>query len=151
MLDDLEIGGEFESSARHITILQWFALETEEGPFLNWFYDHFKDLKAFDATAGERKMFGPRQDVPVTILGPKERFMALHKLALSWFGDVGARWAERDPYVGDDYVPHIAQRQGFNIEEGQMIHIGSLILFKAKRHEDHIRKVAAKVLFDEEA
>ena len=151
MLDDLEIGDEFESSARHITVLQWFALETEEGPFLNWFYDHFKGLSAFDAVAEERTMFGPRKDVPVTILGPKEKFMALHKLALSWFGDVGARWAERDPYVGDDYVPHIAQRQGFNIEDGQMIHVDSLILFKAKRHEDHVRKVAAKALFDEEA
>jgi len=150
MLDDLDIGDKFEHTALHISILPWFALETDELPFLNWFYKHFKQLKAFDATANERKMFGPKQDVPVTILEPKEKFMELHMLALSWFGEVGARWAERDPYVGDDYIAHIAQRQGYKIGQGQQVHINSLILFKASRHEDHIRQVAAKVLFDEQ-
>src|SRR3972149_571048 len=117
LLDDLDIGAKFQPSALHIITLPWFALETDEGPFLNWFYDHFDRLQAFDAVVGERKLFGPKKDVPVSIMEPQRKFMQLHMLALSWFGKLGARWAEIDPYVGNDYVPHIAQRRGFVLDE----------------------------------
>jgi hypothetical protein len=146
LLDDLGVGDKFEPTALHVTILPWFALETEEGPFLNWFYKHFQDVAAFDAVAVQRAMFGPKEDVPVSILEPEDRFMELHKLALSWFGAVGARWAEKDPYVGDDFIPHVSQRRGYVIEENQTLHISSVTLFKAKRIEDHIRTVAAKAI-----
>lgn len=149
LLDDLPVGATFDPSALHITVLPWFALETEEGPFLNWFYRHFGNLSAFDAVAVSRMMFGPRKDVPVSILEPKAEFMKLHELALSWFGKVGARWAERDPYVGDDYIPHIAQRRGYVIGENETIHIGSLTLFKASRRQDQVRTVAAKAIFSD--
>ena len=75
--------------------------------------------------------------------------MQLHQLALSWFGKVGARWAEKDPYVGNDYVPHVAQRHGFVLTEGQTLPITSLTLFKAARREDQIRQVAARAKFNE--
>jgi hypothetical protein len=146
LLEDLPVGAAFKPSVLHITILPWFALETEEGPFLNWFYKHFGDVEAFDAVADSRTMFGPRHDVPVSILSPKDKFMELHKLALSWFGAVGARWAEKDPYVGDDYVPHVAQRQGYVIGENQILRISSVSLFKAKRINDQTRTVAAKAI-----
>jgi len=150
LLNDLPIGAHFKPSELHITVLQWFALETDEGLFLNWFYEHFAHLPAFDATAGERALFGLKKDVPVSILEPQEKFMELHKLALSWFGAMGARWAEKDPYVGDDYIPHIAQRHGYVIEQNQIIHIASLSLFKASRDKDDVRLVAAKAIFDEQ-
>jgi hypothetical protein len=146
LLDDLPIGATFKPSVLHITILPWFALETEEGPFLNWFYKHFGAAAAFDAVADKRAMFGPHKDVPVSILSPTDKFMDLHNIALSWFGALGARWAERDPYVGDDYIPHIAQRRGYVIEENQTIRVGSITLFKASRHEDQVRTVAAKAI-----
>ncbi len=149
LLDDLAVGDKFKPSALHITILPWFALETDERPFLKWFYKHFGNLPAFDAVADRRSMFGPKKDVPVSILEPEAKFMDLHKIALSWFGAVRARWAEKDPYVGSDFVPHIAQRRGFVIAENQVLHIGSLSLFKASRQEDQTRVVAAKAIFDE--
>lgn len=151
LLDDLPIGAKFKPSALHITILPWFALETNELPFLNWFYEHFDGFDAFNAVAAKRAMFGPKQDVPVSIMEPEYRFVQLHQVALSWFGAVGARWAERDPYVGEDYIPHVAQRHGFVLPEGKKLHINSLTLFKAARHEDHIRKVAAKAMFHEKS
>ncbi len=149
LLDDLPIGAKFKPSALHITILPWFALETDEGPFLTWFYDHFDRVPAFNATVGERKLFGPQKDVPVNLMEPERKFMQLHMLALGWFGKVGARWAEKDPYVGDDYVPHVAQRRGFVLKEDQTLPITSLTLFKTARREDHIRAVAAKAIFHE--
>lgn len=147
LLDDLPIGAKFKPSELHITTLPWFALETDEGPFLTWFYNHFDRVLAFNATIGERKLFGPQKDVPVNLMEPERKFMQLHQTALSWFGKVGARWAEKDPYVGDDYLPHVAQRYGFVLEEGQTLPITSLTLFKAARREDHIRQVAAKAEF----
>ncbi|MBI4034409.1 hypothetical protein HY380_00755 [Candidatus Saccharibacteria bacterium] len=144
LLDDLPVGAEFQPSALHLTVLPWFALETDEKPFLRWFYKHFDDIATFEATVGEQKHFGPRKDVPVNIIEPEERFLELHKLALSWFGELGARWAERDPYVGNDFVPHITQRRGFSLKVGQKLLIDSIVLVKAKRREDHIRIVAAK-------
>lgn len=144
LLNDLPVDSKFEPSELHITILPWFALETDEDPFTAWFYEHFDKMTAFDATVSQKKLFGPQKDVPVSIMEPKVQFLKLHELALSWFGKVGARWAERDPYVGDDYVPHIAQRRGFVLNEGQILRVNSLTLFKAKRREDHIRIVAAK-------
>ncbi len=149
LLDDLPVGAKFDSSALHITILPWFAIETDEGPFLEWFYKHFDEVKAFEAVVGEPMMFGPRKDVPVNLMEPKEKFLELHQLALSWFGELGARWAERDPYVGDDYKPHVAQRRGFVLEQGQTLPIKSISLFKATRRPDHIRQVAAKAEFNE--
>lgn len=149
LLDDLEVGAKFKPSALHITILPWFAIETDELPFLNWFYKHFDRVKAFEGVVGEPMMFGPAKDVPVNLIGPKDQFLQLHRLALSWFGALGARWAERDPYVGDDYNPHVAQRHGFVLEEGQKIMINSVSLFKANRRPDQIRTVAAKAKLDE--
>lgn len=147
LLDDLSIGAKFKPSELHITTLPWFALETDEGPFLTWFYNHFDRVPAFNATIGERKLFGPQKDVPVNLMEPERKFMQLHQTALSWFGKVGARWAEKDPYVGDDYLPHVAQRHGFVLREGETLPITSLTLFKAARREDHIRQVAAKAEF----
>jgi hypothetical protein len=149
LLRDLPVGAKFKPSELHVTILPWFALETEELPFLNWFYKHFDEVEAFDAIADRRAMFGPNHDVPVSILEPEAKFLELHKIALSWFGAVGARWAEKDPYVGDDYVPHVSQRRGYVLEDGEKLHIGSLTLFKADRREDQIRLVAAKAVFHE--
>lgn len=144
LLEDLPIGAKFKSSALHIIILPWFALETDEGPFLTWFYNHFDSVPAFSATVGEHKLFGPQKDVPVSIMEPQRKFMQLHQLALSWFGQVGARWAEKDPYVGNDYVPHVAQRHGFVLQAGQTMPITTLTLVKAARHEDQVRQVAAR-------
>jgi hypothetical protein len=149
MLDDLPIGAKFKPSVLHISILPWFALETDEGPFLTWFYDHFDRIPAFNATVGERKLFGPKKDVPVNLMEPERKFMQLHQTALSWFGRVGARWAERDPYVGNDYVPHVAQRHGYVLTEGETLPITSLTLFKAARSEDQIRQVAARAKLNE--
>lgn len=149
LLEDFPVGTKFRPFALHITILPWFALETQEAPFIEWFYKKFGNIQAFDTVAERRDMFGPRKDVPVSILSPKDKFMELHLDALSWFGEVGARWAERDPYVGDDFVPHVAQRNGFVLEEGEKLHIGSLTLFKAHRQEDQIRIVVARAGFDE--
>ena len=146
LLEDLPVGTTFKPSVLHVTILPWFALETEEEPFLNWFYKHFEGVDAFGAAADSRAMFGPRKDVPVSILIPSYKFMELHQLALSWVGAVGARWAEKDPYVGDDYIPHIAQRRGYVIGENQTLRISSVTLFKAKRIDDQLRTVAAKAI-----
>lgn len=149
LLDDLAIGAKFKPSALHITVLPWFALETDEGPFLTWFYKHFDQIQAFEAVVGEPMMFGPQKDVPVNLIEPKAEFLKLHHLALSWFGELGARWAERDPYVGDDYKPHVAQRHGFVLQAGQTLPITSLSMFKATRREDYTRQVAAKAKFNE--
>ncbi len=148
LLDDLTVGDTFDPSALHILILPWFALETDEQPFIDWFYKHFSKLPAFEATVAERALFGPKKDVLVSIMEPSESFMRLHKLALSWFGAVGARWAEKDPYVGDDFIPHVAQRRGYVLKNGDTLPITSISLIKATRREDHVRVVAAKVIFD---
>lgn len=144
LLGDFKVGDKFKPSELHITVLPWFALETEEKPFLRWFYSHFNGVQAFEVTIGGRRMFGPKHDVPVNLIEPKNNLLELHKMALGWFGQVGARWAEKDPYVGDDYLPHVAQRRGFVLRQGDKLLIDSLSLFKAKRREDHIRVVAAK-------
>lgn len=143
LLDDLPEGATFKPSALHINILPWFALETAEKPFVDWFYRHFDAVEAFDATVSEPRMFGPQRDVPVNLVEPHDKFLELHKLALSWFGVLGARWAERDPYVGDDYKPHIAQRHGISVEEGQKLSINYITLVKGLRHDDQVRHVAA--------
>ena len=144
LLHDLPVGAKFKPSELHITVLPWFALETDEQPFIDWFYRNFDQCQAFDATVDTPMMFGPKKDVPVNLIEPKDKFLQLHKLALSWFGELGARWAEKDPYVGDDYKPHVAQRHGLVLEEGQNLHIGAITLFKALRREDHTRTVVAK-------
>lgn len=149
LLDDLPIGATFKPSALHISVLPWFALETAEGPFLTWFYKNFDAANIFEVQVSSPRFFGPKKDVPVNLIEPIDGFLQLHKIALSWFGQLGARWAEKDPYVGDDYLPHVAQRHGFVLEEGQSLLINSLTLFKATRREDHIRHVAAKAQLHE--
>lgn len=149
LLKDLLEGAQFRPSDLHITILPWFALETNEGIFIDWFYRHFDSVKSFEATVGEPRLFGPKKEVPVNIIEPRAEFLQLHELALSWFGKLGARWAERDPYVGEDYMPHVAQRRGFVLQEGETFRVSNLILVRANRREDHIRTVAAKAIFHE--
>ncbi|MBI2592229.1 hypothetical protein HYW36_02010 [Candidatus Saccharibacteria bacterium] len=143
------MGTKFTPSELHITILPWFALETDEKTFIDWFYKHFDGVQRFDAMVGEPRMFGPKKDVPVNIIEPRTQFLKLHELALSWFGELGARWAERDPYVGDDYKPHVAQRRGFVLTEAEKFRVSHLVLIRATRREDHMRQVAAKAIFHE--
>lgn len=150
LLRDLAVGEKFKPSELHITILPWFALETDEHEFINWFDRHFDKIDAFDAIVGEQRMFGPKHDVPVSLLEPKDKFLQLHELALSWFGALGARWAEKDPYVGDDYVPHVAQRHGIVLRQGETLKINNITLFKAHRREDQIRIVTAKARLNNE-
>jgi len=147
MLDDLPVGAEFQPGLLHITIIPWFVLETEESDFIKWYESEFSSFKPFEVEIGERRMFGFKRDVAVSVINHSSGFYELHEMAMNWFRDTGSRWAVRHPHVEHQYVPHIRRRRGTRLEHGKVMRINRLELIRARRQEDEQRFVAAKVHF----
>lgn len=146
--DDLNPGDQFKPGLLHITIITWFVVDIEETILLESFEKKFNKQKAFDIKIGARTDFGPKNEVSVNLIKPSDAIINLHKLSMNWFETIGARWAVKNPHAGNDYTPHIRRRQGTKLADGQMVKIDSLCLIKARRREDSIRAVAAKVVLD---
>lgn len=145
MLEDLPIGTQFQPGRLHITIIPWFVSELDGAKIISSFNAKFSKLNKFNLAVGEKALFGPKKDVSVSLIEINQTLLALHKLSLEWFEEIGARWAVKNAHVADEYKPHIRRRQGTKVNSGQKININSLSLVKAARREDGKRVVAASI------
>lgn len=148
MLDDMPEGEVFGPGRLHITLLPWFVLREGEEKIVESFKEVFSGFKPFDVSVGGSAFFGPKKDVAVNLINSEE-LKSLHKTSLEWFGQIGGRWAVKNPHVGDEFKAHVRRRQGTHLEVGEVISIKSISLIKAARHEDGNRVVAGRVDFDE--
>jgi len=146
--EDVPIGGQFPTSALHLTIATWFVVNIEESALLKSFQQKFAGLKSFELKIDGQAKLGPKKDVLANLLEPNKQITSLHKRALGWMEEIGARWAVKNPHSGADYMPHIRYREGSELVSGEVLRINSLTLVKARRREDGLRTVAAKVEFD---
>ncbi len=141
---DLTVGTVFEPGLLHVTIMPWFVTEVSEADLLASFAAKFSNLPALDIKLDRKIMLGPRNDMSVSLVTPSPDILNLHTRALEWFGLIDARWAVKDPHVGDEYIPHIRRRPGTRLNPGQTLNFSHLYLIKAHRHEDNLRVVAAR-------
>ena len=148
LLADLPVGAIFQPGILHITIIPWFVVEIDESKLRKSFNKAFGHIQVFDVRVGEKAVFGPDRDVPVNLIKDAPEIIQLHKLALDWFGQVGARWAVQQPHVGNEYVPHIRYRRGSDLTQGSRLHLDSLTLVRALRSEDGQRSVAERATLE---
>lgn len=144
LLEDLPVGASFKPDVLHINVIPWFVTEMEDAEVIESFYEKFSDFKALDVQVGTKTRLGPR-NVSVNIIENRDKLIPVHQNALDWFNILSARWALKNPYVDDDYIPHIRRRDDTRLNEGEHLHLAALNLVSARREEDDIRQVAAKV------
>lgn len=148
LLDDLDVGAVFEPRLLHVTFIPWFVTDAmSEEEIIESFNKQFRGLQSFTVKLDRKVMLGPDQDVPVNLLDRTPGILGLHNMSLEWFKKVGARWAVKNPHVDAEFIPHIRRRPGFGLQVGDSLNIMSLCLVKARRQEDGIRLIAAKVPF----
>lgn len=145
LLQELPVGANFKPEALHLTILTWFVTDMEDQVVVESFLKRFSNQSAFDVTVGPLEEFRHKRNIPVNLVLDSGDLMNLHKLALVWFRQLEGRWAVKNPYAQDEYLPHIRRREGQNLTEGEALHIDSLSLVRAHRRGDDLRTVAAKV------
>lgn len=146
LLDDLPVGAAFTPSALHITIIPWFVVGPEsEESLVESFSSTFSLFKKFTVTIGNNVSLGPREDVSVLLVENQPQIEKLHKAALEWFDVIEARWAVKNPYVGEEFIPHIRRREKTSLKKGDTLEFSSLSLIKALRRADDMRIVEAKV------
>ena len=145
LIPDVDIGDTFKPGLLHLTIVTWFVTDKSEADVCQLFYDKFSSEQPINLEIGERKLFGGGHRVSVNLVKPNSKLEALHQRALDWMVQLEGRWAVKDPHVDDDFVPHIRRRTGTKLRAGEKLIINSLSLVKAKRQEDNIREVAARV------
>lgn len=150
LLEDLPVGAAFEPGDLHVTLIPWFVVPPDvEATLAKTFELAFSGHKAFDLKVNGEVSLGPRQDISVFLLDSRPEIYELHKKALGWFESLEAKWAVKNPYVGDEFKPHIRRRPNTYLHKGDKIHFNSLTLVQALRRSDNVRTVKAKVVFDE--
>jgi 2'-5' RNA ligase len=146
MLDDLAAGQSFSPEALHLTIAPWFVLpdESEQRVSLS-FMTRFLDVKKINTKIDIEVSLGPREDISVYLVEPTNEISDLHAEAIGWLDSLGARWAVKNPYVKDEYKPHIRKRSNYHPALGQGLIIDNLCLIRANRRPDDKRLIEAKV------
>jgi 2'-5' RNA ligase len=147
LIKDYKEGDTFKPVALHLTIIPWFVVNRDDNEVKQSFREQFGGLKKFKVFVNGTHEFKSRRKIPVNIIYPSSDILALHKKALDFFDSLECRWAVKNPYVGEQYVPHVRRRPGRNLLEGDELEISSLSLISASRRGDDARTVAAKVDF----
>jgi 2'-5' RNA ligase len=146
LLEDLASGKIFQPGVLHLTIIPWFVADILEQEVVKIFRSSFLDSPKIDAKIGSLSDFGPNDEVAVNLIENDSDLFKIHEQALELFNKINARWAVKNPYVGDDFKPHIRRRSEVaDIKQGDILHLKSLSLIKANRQEDNIRTVAAVI------
>jgi hypothetical protein len=143
--EKLPIGTVFEPGKLHLTVIPWFVTDVTEQEVIKSFNFVFSGLESVELEVGKQVNFGPKKNVPAHLVKGTEKLIEIHKLALDWFEQIEGRWAVKNPYVGDEYKPHIRRRDGAKLQQGEILHLDSLALVKANRQEDNIRVMATAV------
>ena len=149
LFKDLAVGDIFKPDILHLTIIPWFVTEMPDEEVIKSFKKKFSGHKSFEITVGERGEFKNKRRIAVNYLAPSRQIVSIHNDALDWLSDIEGRWAVKNPYVADDFVPHIRRRKGHNFSEFEKIELTSLSLVCAFRRGDDRRTVAAKVALNE--
>jgi 2'-5' RNA ligase len=145
LIKDLKEGATFKPDALHLTIIPWFVTDKDNSEVIKLFRRQFAKEKKFKVFVNGAHEFKSRRKIPVNIIYPSSEILALHKKAINYFDSLEARWAVKNPYVGEQYVPHVRRRPGHNLSEGDNLEISSVSLISAHRRGDDLRTVAAKV------
>jgi hypothetical protein len=145
LLDNLGEDKNFPPGVLHLTIIPWFVTDIPEQEVIKAFNSIFLGLPKTDIKIGSLSDFGPNDEVGVRLVEYSPDLFKIHNSALELFNKINGRWAVKNPYVGDDFKPHIRRRSADQIKEGDILYLKSLSLVKANRLEDNIRTIAAKV------
>jgi 2'-5' RNA ligase len=149
LLEDLDVGNTFKPGLLHFTLVTWFMTNMPEQEIIDSFNSTFANTKSLKVKVGKSVNFGPKKDVPAALVDAIPELLKLHYKALQWMKKIEARWVVKNPYAGEEFRPHIRLQPDARISEGKILPLNSLSLIKAKRQEDNVRTVAAKVPLNE--
>jgi 2'-5' RNA ligase len=145
LLEDLPVEATFHPGLLHITLIPWFVTDLDDQTVIDSFKQRFSGEKRFSVTLGEQAKFGPKRNVGVTLIEQSFSLVRLHQRSLRFMEEVEGRWAVKRPHVDDQYIPHIRRRRGTRLPAAGQINLTAFSLISARRQEDNIRQLAAKV------
>lgn len=124
-LDHVERGDRFEKLPLHVTIQQWFSLESVQ-PFYNAMINHlFYKSGPIVFEGGGYDEFGPKNNIPVRLLEKIGGLASLHVdtgRLIKRFGEVNTDWP--------DYSPHVTYSGDLGLARGMQVELAQVQLIR---------------------
>lgn len=116
-----------EGWPQHITLLPWFTLSAElsEEVAISVLEEVAHRNPPFPVTVGQNAQFGPKHNVPVSVIEPSKSCRKLHTDLVRTFAVNGAAFVSR-AYMGKNYQPHITHNNEPQPRRGKIVQINEL-------------------------
>jgi hypothetical protein len=122
----LEVGDGFSMSAwpLHVTIVPNFSTTLPKGDVSSVFS---APTPAMDVVVGREDLFGPRNNVRVSVVEHSEKLALLHARFVADLLGLGVVF-DNPEYLGAGYRPHITATKRARAGEGDILHLDQLAL-----------------------
>lgn len=132
-LERVEAGDTFPNGTPlHVTVQPWFAVRENTERDLRLALVRYADMQSpFAITGGERALFGPNNDLPVTKIDEGVvQLTALHLTTLGLIKKLGG--TVDSPWIQEKYVPHVSdrQREGRSLQPEESVVLRALQLVR---------------------
>lgn len=135
-LETQQEGSTFERTAdgegwpQHITVVPWFTMpELSEQAVVSALDEGARTHPAFSVMVGREELFGPKNNVRVSVIETSKECHGLHLDVAQALGASGAVFVNR-AYMGENYHPHITHNNGTPPRQGDVIHLRELSLVR---------------------
>lgn len=127
-LERVEAGDTFfNGTPLHVTVQPWFMIpENSKDDLRLALVQYATTQPPFTITGGERALFGPNNDLPVTKISEGvARLTALHLTTLGLINKMGGTVSSS--WIQDKYVPHVSDR----LQEERSLHPEESVVLRA--------------------
>ena len=122
----------------HITLLANFQVEDIDS-FKSQLKEYSEQHAAFTVQANGEALFGPQQNVRVSLVEPNDAIIATHKDLLSIASGHGAILDELG-FAGTGYRPHATIQFNNKLQDQEEVAINSFSLVDMFPDQDHMRR-----------
>lgn len=141
-LDDVALDAEFAADEMplHVTILPPCETEADLGQIEAAADAAFAQFPPFEAEGGDDELFGPRQDVEVTLVEDDGDLMAAHLQLLAQLRQLGDVRVSDPSHVGRGYRPHVTATAGERIDRGERFELDAIAVIDLAPDDDSSRR-----------
>ena len=147
-LDDVALDAEFGAGELplHVTLLGPCETEADLGQLEAALDAAFAQFAPFEAEGGDDELFGPRQDVEVTLVEDDGDLQAAHLQLLAQLRQIGDVRVVSPQYVGRGFRPHVTAVDGERIDRGERFELDAVAVLDLAPDDNASRtKVVAQL------
>jgi 2'-5' RNA ligase len=144
---------EFPSSGwpLHITVVGNFAISYSLDELRSGLTSYTQQTKPFEVESEGEAMFGPNNDVEVSLIKRNDEILRLHNGLLGLLDGLAVTF-DTPGFMGDGYRPHATIQDGVRLHDNQLINVDSVSLVDMFPDDNvHLRSVIETYLLSGKA